>query len=245
MQLLLSTTTIGDRKPSEFLQHLRTLIGEKQEHDSPIIKQLFMDHLPSEIKPIVAATKSDKLDDLAETADRVHNITRTRSTKHISSIHDTTHEHKYAQATEIASLHPEFNDELHKLQIAAAKTSAQVKTMETSFTMLSEAIQSLRLEVQRNSYNTQYQQQQEPYYQPRGRSTSRGPSNNHWRSDTASPASRKPPHYTPQTSHQHSTPPQHQHAANLCWYHTSYGALARSCNAPCAWNKENSNAAQR
>jgi len=29
MQLLLSTTTIGDRKPSEFLQHLRTLIREK------------------------------------------------------------------------------------------------------------------------------------------------------------------------------------------------------------------------
>ena len=246
MRLLLGTTTIGDRKPSEFLQHLRTLIGNKEQHDSPIIKQIFMDQLPSEIKPIVAATKSDKLDDLAETADRVYNITRPPHARNINSVQDANNEHKCTQAPEIASIRLQFTEDLHKIQLAAAKTTLQVKNLETSMTQISESIQALRLEVQRNTYNTHYQnqQQQQPYYPPRGRSNSRGPHNRYRQGEATSPAPRQPQQLNTQT-------PQHTTASNpnsntqtLCWYHTTYGNQARSCHTPCAWKVENYNAAQ-
>jgi len=71
---------------------------------------------------IVASTKGDKLDDLAETADRIHRITKHRTTnKYINSIDDTPNQVNHIQRAEIASIKYEFSEELHKIKLSNTK----------------------------------------------------------------------------------------------------------------------------
>lgn len=68
---LLTEEELGDRKPSQFLRHLRSLAGVTlKDSDDSILRQLFMRRLPQHLQAILAAS-ADPLDDIAARADKI------------------------------------------------------------------------------------------------------------------------------------------------------------------------------
>lgn len=67
---LLSDEELGDRKPSQFLRHLRSLAGTVLSDDN-IIRQLWMCRLPQQAQAILAAQANLGLDQIAELADKI------------------------------------------------------------------------------------------------------------------------------------------------------------------------------
>ncbi|XP_022816077.1 uncharacterized protein LOC111354195 [Spodoptera litura] len=72
LQQLFLNEDIGDRKPSHFLRHLRNLAGPTVSDD--VLMTLWTGRLPHNLQTVVASQPKLSLDDLAELADRVHEI---------------------------------------------------------------------------------------------------------------------------------------------------------------------------
>lgn len=68
---LLSEQQLGDRKPSAFLRHLRSLAGTDVGNKSGILRELWMRRLPQEVQRILMAQKDLDLDKVAEIADAI------------------------------------------------------------------------------------------------------------------------------------------------------------------------------
>ncbi|XP_018573267.1 uncharacterized protein LOC108912511 [Anoplophora glabripennis] len=73
---LLESEELGDRTPSQFL-HLRKLAGKNVNEE--FIKTLWMNRLPTPTQRVLAASLQQPLADMAEVADRVHEIGPSRS----------------------------------------------------------------------------------------------------------------------------------------------------------------------
>lgn len=71
---LLSDEEIGDRKPSQFLRHLRSLAGTIMQ-DQSILRQLWLRRLPCHIQAIITAQADLPLDKLADLADKILEVT--------------------------------------------------------------------------------------------------------------------------------------------------------------------------
>lgn len=67
---LLSEEQLGDRKPSAFLRHLRSLAGTNI-GDEGILRELWMRRLPTEVQRILIAQKDLPLEKVAEIADAI------------------------------------------------------------------------------------------------------------------------------------------------------------------------------
>ncbi|XP_011859712.1 PREDICTED: uncharacterized protein LOC105557151 [Vollenhovia emeryi] len=70
---LLELEDIGDRKPSQFLRHFRTLAGENV--PDALLRSLWLGRLPSQMQMVLATRTEDPLDQVAEQADRIHEMT--------------------------------------------------------------------------------------------------------------------------------------------------------------------------
>lgn len=70
-QLLLSEE-LGDRKPSQFLRHLQHLAGPTIPDD--FLRTIWTSRLPSNLQTVIASQLSLTLTELADLADRVHDI---------------------------------------------------------------------------------------------------------------------------------------------------------------------------
>jgi len=70
---LLEHEEMGDRRPSQFLRHLqslaRTAIPEQ------LLRTLWMGRLPSQLQAILASRTMDNLEEVAEQADKIHEVT--------------------------------------------------------------------------------------------------------------------------------------------------------------------------
>ncbi|XP_046621089.1 uncharacterized protein LOC124305557 [Neodiprion virginianus] len=66
---LLEHQEIGDRKPSQYLRHLRDLAGT--EFPSNVIRQLWLQGLPTQVQAVLATQKNAELNDVADLADSV------------------------------------------------------------------------------------------------------------------------------------------------------------------------------
>ncbi|XP_025271368.1 uncharacterized protein LOC112639983 [Camponotus floridanus] len=70
---LLEHEELGDRKPSQFLRHLRTLAGSNiLEH---LLRTLWIGRLPSQMQIILTTRSEDRLEEVAEQADRIAEVT--------------------------------------------------------------------------------------------------------------------------------------------------------------------------
>ncbi|XP_070161374.1 uncharacterized protein [Polyergus mexicanus] len=69
---LLEHEELGDRKPSQFLRHLKTLAGITVSDE--LLRTLWLGRLPTQMQAILAVRAQDKLEDVAEQADRIHEI---------------------------------------------------------------------------------------------------------------------------------------------------------------------------
>lgn len=63
---------MGDRKPSQFLRHLRSLGGANVNDE--FLRSIWMDRLPTHLQPIIASRQADDLDDVADLADRIFDV---------------------------------------------------------------------------------------------------------------------------------------------------------------------------
>ena len=70
---LLAGESLGDRTPSDMLAHMLDLLGAVPSgREETIVRHLFMQKMPAEVQPILAACRVDiTLKHLAETADRI------------------------------------------------------------------------------------------------------------------------------------------------------------------------------
>ena len=69
---LLYFTQLGDKKPSNLLFEMQKLLGnEVAIHNKPLLKKLFLDKLPTEVRMILAATNHCSLTELARKADKI------------------------------------------------------------------------------------------------------------------------------------------------------------------------------
>lgn len=67
---MLEHEELRDRKPSKFLRHLNTLAG------TTVPKTLWLGQLPTHMQAILATHTEDRLEEVAEQADRIHEIER-------------------------------------------------------------------------------------------------------------------------------------------------------------------------
>lgn len=72
LKQLLQAEELGDRKPSQFLRHLQHLAGPTIPED--FLRSLWTGRLPSNLQTIIASQMSLTLSELADLADRVHDI---------------------------------------------------------------------------------------------------------------------------------------------------------------------------
>ncbi|XP_063616254.1 uncharacterized protein LOC134789613 [Cydia splendana] len=72
---------LGDRKPTQFLRHLRSLAGPSVPDD--FLRQVWSGRLPNNVQTIVASQPRLPLDDIAELADRIQELAP--SSRHVAS----------------------------------------------------------------------------------------------------------------------------------------------------------------
>ncbi|XP_026325058.1 uncharacterized protein LOC113234046 [Hyposmocoma kahamanoa] len=70
---LISGEELGDRKPSVFLRHLRSLSGNLT--DETILRELFLQRLPRTVQAILTAQSELSLEKIAELADKILEVT--------------------------------------------------------------------------------------------------------------------------------------------------------------------------
>ena len=78
-QELLNLNGLGDRKPSELLQHIQNMNADPK----TLVKALFLAQLPPDVRKILATSTKTEVEELANEADRVVEVSRLT---HISSI---------------------------------------------------------------------------------------------------------------------------------------------------------------
>lgn len=92
---LLNTEELGDRRPSQLLHRMRQMLGERPtEGHSALLRELFLQRLPLNMRIILAAAGDVSLDKLAEMADRMaeHVLPAVSSVASPSSATSTTEE---------------------------------------------------------------------------------------------------------------------------------------------------------
>lgn len=60
---------LGDKKPSQFLTHLRN--QAQGNCSATVLRSLFFEHMPENVRAILAGIECDDLDNLAKAADRI------------------------------------------------------------------------------------------------------------------------------------------------------------------------------
>ena len=119
---LLIAEELGDRKPSQLLRRMRQLLGDSKLEDT-ILKQLWLQRLPSNVKAILASTSdSVTLDQLANLADKILEVTASSSIAQVSTPTLTS-------PTPLQSTSPNVSDDIQRLTAQVAKLTTQVKTL--------------------------------------------------------------------------------------------------------------------
>lgn len=120
---LISGEELGDRKPTQFLRHLRSLSG-KCLPDERILRELWLQRLPRNVQEILTAQSELPLDKVAEIADKILEVSPLSAS--VSAVQNTptvTPSELTAITTQIASL---------AKQVAALTNQARSKSRSPS-----------------------------------------------------------------------------------------------------------------
>nr|VZI04393.1 unnamed protein product [Spirometra erinaceieuropaei] len=116
---LLKEEALGDRKPSELLRGMRSLLGDRQVDDK-FDKEMFLTRLPADVQTILACGSQDlTVSRLAEMADRTIEVQRFQSASvaRISSSSSSVNENLVKQVSAMA-------DEMASLEIQLARLTS-------------------------------------------------------------------------------------------------------------------------
>ncbi|BHF66544.1 hypothetical protein SprV_0200956500 [Sparganum proliferum] len=106
---LIKEELLGDRKPSDLLRRMRSLLGDMQVDDK-FVKEMFLERLPADVQTILASGSQDlTVSQLAKMADRMIEVQRFQSPtvaqiSSSSSVNDQLVKQVSAMADEMASL---------------------------------------------------------------------------------------------------------------------------------------------
>lgn len=103
---LLSEIQLGDKKPTLLLRQMRDLATDKVSED--FLKNIWLQRLPTNIQAILS-TSNEKLTQLAELADKIHEI----NPAYQSNVYATSHSHQ--QNTDIFSAINALNKQIEDL----------------------------------------------------------------------------------------------------------------------------------
>ena len=84
-QELLNLNGLGDKKPSELLQHMHNLNVDL----TTLFKAHFLAQLPSEVRQILALSEKTDIEDLAREADRITEVTRLTKYSQVNATGDS------------------------------------------------------------------------------------------------------------------------------------------------------------
>ena len=80
-QEILDINGLGDKKPSELLQHIQNLNADPK----TLVKALFLAQLPPEVRQILALSEKTDIKELAKEADRIMEVSRLSGTSQVNS----------------------------------------------------------------------------------------------------------------------------------------------------------------
>nr|VZH96061.1 unnamed protein product [Spirometra erinaceieuropaei] len=225
---LVKEEALGDRKPSELLRRMRSLVGNMK-IDDKFFKEMFLERLPTSVQTILASGSDDlEISKLAEMADRMMEVERLSSPTiaQVSQPLNVSTSDLAELKTQIAQLSAtvaalqlrrfpdisklaEMADRMMEVERLSSPTIAQVSQplnvstsdlaeLKTQIAQLSATVAALQLRRFPGP-------SRRPFIRDRRRSRSR-----------------------PRT-------------ANLCWYHVNYGDKARRCVPPCSFKSTQGN----
>lgn len=117
---LLEKEDIGDRKPSAFLRHLKSLAdGAVPE---PLLQTIWMSRLTSQIQSILIVSSKPSLDERAELADQLYEVANTSQVRAVSANYSGV-DNKAGNSSELDSL----KKQLEELTLSVASLSSTVK----------------------------------------------------------------------------------------------------------------------
>lgn len=103
LQRLLHDASLGDRTPSQLLWHMQQLLGDKGDGlDSLLLREIFLQKIPPNVRMVLTASNEDDLAKLAELADKIIAVAPT-SVAAITSI-PSPHEELQEMKNEISRL---------------------------------------------------------------------------------------------------------------------------------------------
>jgi hypothetical protein len=71
LKQLLSGQELGSRKPSQLLRHMKSLVESSNSVNEQVLRELFLQQMPPDIKPILISLTTLGLKELAEIADKI------------------------------------------------------------------------------------------------------------------------------------------------------------------------------
>lgn len=119
-QLLEHEEELGDRKPSQFLRHLKTLA--RTAIPEQLLRTLSLGRLPPQVQIILATRSQDRLEEVAAQADRIQEVTY-RSVAEVTSTADSN----AAIVEQISKLAKQFN-EFHRRRERALKPRGRARS---------------------------------------------------------------------------------------------------------------------
>lgn len=99
LQQLLTTEELGDKTPSQLLRRMKHLLGNATIEDS-LLRQLFLQRLPNDVRMMLASADSATLDDLAKVADRIVDASTTRAPEVYQATQSSYHPSDFCTAME-------------------------------------------------------------------------------------------------------------------------------------------------
>ncbi|CAN7945791.1 unnamed protein product [Ixodes hexagonus] len=125
LQSLLNMEEVGDQRPSQLLRRMRQLLGDcTSEADTSLLRELFLQRLPSNMVVVLAAAEDMPLERMAELADRVAEYSTTPVVAATGS-HPHTSEHAAATpAQDIATRLSRLKKAIQDLRLSGPRRAS-------------------------------------------------------------------------------------------------------------------------